>query len=79
MSRCDQKKGLFGRCTRESVHPGDHDNGKVTWPRTGSDLQIYQIALAEIERRRAEQRRLRELVERHECENSDVPHQRSMS
>jgi hypothetical protein len=66
MSRCDQKKGLFGRCTRESLHPGDHDNGKVTWPRMGGDLMVYQYALQELERRRAQQRQLQELAERHE-------------
>ena len=66
MAGCDQKKGLLGKCRKEMLHPGDHDNGKTTWPRIGSDLRIYQIALSESERLRAEHRRLQELTERHE-------------
>jgi hypothetical protein len=72
MSSCGQKKGLFGYCKRESLHPGDHDNGKTTWPRTGSDLRIYQLALAEVERLRAEQLRLEEIAKRHEQKESAV-------
>lgn len=66
MSRCDQKKGLLGYCKKEMLHPGDHDNGKTTWPRTGMDQRIYLKALAVSEGLRAEQRRLEELAERHE-------------
>lgn len=66
MAGCGQKKGLFGYCKKESVHPGDHDNGKVTWPRVGSDLQIYLGALSRIEEMRIEQRRLADLAARHE-------------
>jgi hypothetical protein len=28
MAGCDQKKGLLGKCRKEMLHPGDHDNGK---------------------------------------------------
>lgn len=66
MSGCDQKKGLLGRCRKAMMHPGDHDNGKVTWPRAGLDLRIYQKALAVKEQMVAEQRRLDELTARHE-------------
>lgn len=64
MPRCDQKKGLFGYCKKESLHTGDHDNGKTTWPRVGSDLRIYQKALAVADQLRAEQQRLDETVKR---------------
>jgi len=41
MSRCDQKQGLLGYCKKESMHPGDHYNGKIRWPRTGIDQEKY--------------------------------------
>ena len=72
MSRCDQKKGLFAYCRKEKLHPGNHDNGKTTWPRVGSDLRIYQLTLAELERLHAERRRLDALVDRHEQKNPPV-------
>jgi hypothetical protein len=65
MSKCRQKKGLFGYCRKESMHPGDHDNGRTTWPRVGSDLRIYRLATTEVDRLRAERRRLDAPVERH--------------
>ncbi len=52
MGRHEQKKGLFGYCKRESLHVGDHDNGKTTWPPPGSDLRVHQSALPEVERLR---------------------------
>ena len=64
MNRCDERSGLFGRCQKEGLHPGDHDNGKKTWPRQGADLHVYQLALAELERVRAEQKRLEDIVQR---------------
>jgi hypothetical protein len=66
MSGCGQRKGLLGYCKKESLHPGDHDNGKTTWPRTGTDREIYLKALAVEERILAEHRRLSELAERRE-------------
>jgi hypothetical protein len=75
MSRCDQRKGFLGYCKKDRMHPGDHDNGKETWPRTGSDQKnyqehlyvmeetelIYQAAIrAEKERLESAARRLRE-------------------
>ena len=42
MSGCAWRKGFLGYCKKDSMHPGDHDNGKETWPRTGSDLEGYQ-------------------------------------
>ena len=80
MDRCDGRSGLFGRCHKQSLHPGDHDNGKKTWPRLGSDLQIYRLALAELDRLRAEQRRLAAIAQRHEqtrpfgIEHTDCDH-----
>jgi hypothetical protein len=70
MSSCGRKKGLSGYCKKDLLHPGDHDNGKKTWPRTGGDLRIYQLALAEVERFRAEQSQLNEKVQRHEQKES---------
>src|ERR1022692_3714405 len=65
MSQCDKKKGLFGRRKKDSnLHPGDHDNGKTTWPRTGSDLHIYELALVEFERLQIERRQREELLNR---------------
>jgi hypothetical protein len=52
MNRCDQRRGIFGRCRLEMLHPGDHDDGKGTWPRTGIDLDIYLEAMAIVERER---------------------------
>jgi hypothetical protein len=72
MSKCDQWKGLFIHCKKESLHPGDHDNGRTTWARIGSDLRIYQLTLAEIERLSAERRRLEELVARQRQQESSV-------
>src|SRR6266496_2552971 len=66
MSRCDGKRGIFGRCTKEQTHPGDHDNGKSTWPRVGMDLEIYLRTLSYLEEMNAEERRLQGLAERHE-------------
>ena len=56
----------FTPCSREKLHSGDHDNGEETWPREGYDLQLYYATLKELERRRAEQRRLDELAEMHD-------------
>lgn len=61
---CGQKKGFFRYCVKGSLHPGDHDNGKVTWPRIGLDLEIYLLALAKKEEYLAEHRRLLDLAER---------------
>jgi hypothetical protein len=70
MSRCDKKQGLFGYCTKEKLHPGDHDNGKKTWPRVGTELRIYERTLLELERLRAERQQLDALVERHQQTDS---------
>ena len=52
MARHRQKKGSFGYRKRESLHVGDHDNGKTTRPPQGSDLWVHQSALPEVERLR---------------------------
>jgi hypothetical protein len=66
MDRCEQRRGLLGRCKLEKVHPGEHDNGKVTWPRTGSDLRIHQMTLSQLEEMRQERARLQALSDRHD-------------
>ena len=65
-SRCDEKQGLFGRCKQESLHAGDHDNGKTRWPRRGADLEIYLGALSILDQQQKERARLEELADRHE-------------
>jgi hypothetical protein len=64
--RCSEKRGLLGRCKLESLHAGDHDNGKMTWPRQGADLEIYLHALDYIDRQRKERARLQGLADQHE-------------
>jgi hypothetical protein len=67
MDRCRESKGLvFGRCTLENVHAGDHDNGKTTWPRTGADLEIYLRTLEKIEEINQRNAYLQGLAEQHE-------------
>lgn len=71
MSRCGQRKGFLGYCKKDTMHPGDHDNGKERWPRTGSDQENYQEHLYVMEEiqlkmdaaRKAEKERLMKLVE----------------
>jgi hypothetical protein len=65
--RCHARRGiLFGRCKKEELHAGDHDNGKETWPRTGIDLEIYTRALSYIEERHAETERRQRLARQYE-------------
>jgi hypothetical protein len=62
MIRCDARNGFLGRCRKEHLHPGDHDNGRRAWPRVGSELHIYQLALDERERYRTRRRRFPDAV-----------------
>lgn len=76
-NRCDGRKGLFGRCTKEMMHPGDHGDGKTTWSRSASEREVYLRVMEqevylpvidELDRHRAERERLEELARRHERE-----------
>jgi hypothetical protein len=66
MSRCEEKRGLLGRCKLETMHAGEHDNGKTTWPRIGADLEIHLRALSHLEEMKKERARLQDLSDRHE-------------
>ena len=67
-NRCDGKPGLIGgRCKLESLHPGDHDNGNKTWPRSRSEEEVYAIALQVLDERKRQQAERRKLIERHEA------------
>ena len=66
-NRCDGKFGLIsGRCTLESLHPGKHDNGNKTWPRSPSEQEVYAIALQVLDERSRQQAERTELIDRHE-------------
>ena len=72
-SLCNQRKGPLGRCRKEILHPGDHDNGSTTWPRTGQDLSIYQGAVAKLELEEEERLQRQELVNRYEARQRRPP------
>lgn len=78
-NRCDGRKGLFGRCTKEMMHSGDHGDGKTTWPRSASEKeaygqvmeqQVYLPVIDELDRHRAEREKLEAHAKRHEREES---------
>lgn len=60
------KRVSLPRCTKESMHPGDHGNGTKTWPRSAYEQEVYLGVLEELERYRAERARREDLARRHE-------------
>lgn len=66
--RCDAKSGLFSRCKREMLHPGEHDDGKKRWPRVGIDQEVYLEALEILEKRKQQRAHRQSLVDKHEAE-----------
>jgi hypothetical protein len=66
-NRCDGKFGVIsGRCRLEGLHPGNHDNGNKTWPRSPSEEGVYAIALQVLDERKRQQAERTQLIKRHE-------------
>lgn len=73
MTRCKEKDGLFGRCKLEHLHPGDHDNGKKTWPLSRYEVSFRAQVQMATDRLRAERRQEEEAYQRFQQERSPGP------
>ena len=71
-NRCDGKSGLFSRCRLESLHPGLHSDGTKTWPRTGSDLDVYTQAIVIVERERRAREERQRIVKEYEARGETI-------
>ena len=74
--RCDGKSGMMGgRCQLDSLHPGDHDNGAKTWPRSRVEEDLLVATLRAMDRRNNAAADRQELLRRNERNHQPSPTQ----